>query len=486
MIQEKCPYVEKCGACHMGQTTYEEELAAKKELVEKNIKKYCRKINDVAGMYYPFHYRNKVHAVFGRLKDEVIAGTYREGTHTIVPIENCLIEDAQDSAIVKTVTDLVKSFKIWIYNEDTGRGVLRHVLVRKGMSTKQIMVVLVTACPEFPHKNNFVAELRRRHPEITTIVQNINEENTTMVLGERNKPLYGEGYIEDVLCGLRFRISPNSFYQVNSAQTQVLYKKAIQAAGLTGKETVIDAYCGIGTIGMAMASKAGKVLGIELNRDAVKDAKANAKRNHLNNIHFVAADATEYLTSMAEEGAKADVVVMDPPRSGSTEEFIQAVAQLAPDRVVYVSCNPETLGRDLEIFKKKRYQAVEAWPVDMFGWTNHVETVVLLSHKKPDGHINVKVEFGEGEGKVPLDNIAKRAEEYKPKERVTYKMIKEYIEAKYGFKVHTAYIAEVKRDLGLPMYDAPNAVEELKQPRKHPTAEKVEAIKDALKHFEVI
>ena len=486
MIQEKCPYVEKCGACHMGQTTYEEELTAKKELVESHIGKYCRNIHDVAGMYYPFHYRNKVHAVFGRLKDEVIAGTYSEGTHTIVPIDNCLIEDAQASAIIKTVTELVKSFKIWIYNEDTGRGVLRHVLVRKGMSTKQIMVVLVTACPEFPHKNNFVAELRKRHPEITTIVQNINEANTTMVLGERNKPLYGEGYIEDVLCGLRFRISPNSFYQVNSAQTQVLYKKAIQAAGLTGKETVVDAYCGIGTIGMAMASKAGKVLGIELNRDAVKDAKANAKRNNLNNIHFVAADATEYLTSMAQEGAKADVVVMDPPRSGSTEEFIQAVAQLAPERVVYVSCNPETLGRDLESFKKVKYRAVEAWPVDMFGWTNHVETVVLLSHKKPDGHINVKVEFGEGEGKVPLDNIAKRAETYKPKERVTYKMIKEYIEAKYGFKVHTAYIAEVKRDLGLPMYDAPNAVEELKQPRKHPTVEKVEAIKDALKHFEVI
>ena len=486
MIQEKCPYVEKCGACHMGQTTYEEELAAKKELVESYIGKYCKNIHDVAGMYYPFHYRNKVHAVFGRLKDEVIAGTYSEGTHTIVPVENCLIEDAQASAIVKTVTELVKSFKIWIYNEDTGRGVLRHVLVRKGMSTKQVMVVLVTACPEFPHKNNFVAELRKRHPEITTIVQNINEANTTMVLGERNKPLYGEGYIEDVLCGLRFRISPNSFYQVNSAQTQVLYKKAIQAAGLTGKETVVDAYCGIGTIGMAMASKAGKVLGIELNRDAVKDAKANAKRNNLNNIHFVAADATEYLTSMAQEGAKADVVVMDPPRSGSTEEFIQAVAQLAPERVVYVSCNPETLGRDLESFKKVKYRAVEAWPVDMFGWTNHVETVVLLSHKKPDGHINVKVEFGEGEGKVPLDNIAKRAEEYKPKERVTYKMIKEYIEAKYGFKVHTAYIAEVKRDLGLPMYDAPNAVEELKQPRKHPTAEKVEAIKDALKYYKMI
>lgn len=473
MIQEKCPYVEKCGACHMGQTTYEEELTAKKELVESHIGKYCRNIHDVAGMYYPFHYRNKVHAVFGRLKDEVIAGTYSEGTHTIVPIDNCLIEDAQASAIIKTVTELVKSFKIWIYNEDTGRGVLRHVLVRKGMSTKQIMVVLVTACPEFPHKNNFVAELRKRHPEITTIVQNINEANTTMVLGERNKPLYGEGYIEDVLCGLRFRISPNSFYQVNSAQTQVLYKKAIQAAGLTGKETVVDAYCGIGTIGMAMASKAGKVLGIELNRDAVKDAKANAKRNNLNNIHFVAADATEYLTSMAQEGAKADVVVMDPPRSGSTEEFIQAVAQLAPERVVYVSCNPETLGRDLESFKKVKYRAVEAWPVDMFGWTNHVETVCLLSKLNVKHHIEVEITMDE------LDLTAAES-------KATYDEIKAYVLEKFGFKVSQLYIAQIKRKCGI--IERKNYNQSKKEDAKVPKCppEKEAAIMDALKHFQMI
>lgn len=380
MKQEKCPYVEKCGACHMGQTTYEEELQEKKKIVEKYVGKYC-KVNDVAGMYYPYHYRNKVHAVFGRVKEEVIAGTYAAGTHTIIPIQDCLIEDAQASAIVKTVTELIKSFKIWVYNEDTGRGLMRHILIRKGMSTKQIMVVLVTASQEFPHKNNFVAELRKRHPEITTIVQNINSQDTTFVLGERNKPLYGEGYIEDVLCGLRFRISPNSFYQVNAAQTQVLYKKAIAAAGLTGKETVIDAYCGIGTIGMAMASKAGKVIGVELNKAAVRDAKENAKRNHINNIHFTAADATEYMTQMSDAGKTVDVVVMDPPRSGSTEEFIKATAKLAPEKVVYVSCNPETLGRDLEWFQKNHYRAVEAWPVDMFGWTEHVETVCLLSKK---------------------------------------------------------------------------------------------------------
>ncbi|MBE5876236.1 MAG: 23S rRNA (uracil(1939)-C(5))-methyltransferase RlmD [Lachnospiraceae bacterium] len=379
--QEKCPYVERCGACNLGKTSYEETLVEKKKWVEECIGKHCKEIHDVAGMYYPYHYRNKVHAVFGRYKDKAISGTYAEGTHTIIPIEDCLIEDAQARAIIKTVTELINSFKLWVYNEDTGRGLMRHILIRKGMSTKQIMVVLVTANPEFPHKNNFVDALRKRHPEITTIVQNINSQQTTMVLGDKNKPLYGAGYIEDVLCGLKFRISPNSFYQINSAQTQVLYKKAIQAAGLTGKETVIDAYCGIGTIGMAMASKAGKVLGIELNRDAVKDARANAKRNQIQNIHFVAADATDYMIEMAEEGKTVDVVVMDPPRSGSTEEFIMATADINPSRVVYISCNPETLGRDLAWFKREGYKAKEAWPVDLFCHTNHCECVVLLEKK---------------------------------------------------------------------------------------------------------
>ncbi|MFR2773891.1 MAG: 23S rRNA (uracil(1939)-C(5))-methyltransferase RlmD [Clostridium sp.] len=298
--------------------------------------------------------------------------------------------------------------------------------------------------------------------------------------------LFGKGYIEDVLCGHRFRISSKSFYQVNPVQTEKLYNKAMELAALTGSETVLDAYCGIGTIGITASGRAKRVIGVELNKDAVRDAVQNAKRNEIKNIEFYCNDAGRFMSRMAAQGEKLDVVFMDPPRSGSTEEFIHSVAEAGPRKVVYISCGPETLARDLKIFARNGYRAREAWGVDLFPWTGHVETVVLLSHKKPDGHINVKVEFGEGEGKVPLDNIAKRAESYKPKERVTYKMIKEYIEAKYGFKVHTAYIAEVKRDLGLPMYDAPNAVEELKQPRKHPTAEKVEAIKDALKHFEVI
>ena len=415
----------------------------------------------------------------------VIAGTYEENSHRIVDTSDCMIEDSQCTDIIKDIKELIASFKYQPYDEDAGKGMIRHILLRKGFSTKEIMLVIVTAGVAFPSKNNFLKALCEKHPEITTIVQNINDRRTSMVLGKRNIVLKGKGYIEDVLCGCRFRISPTSFYQINHQQTEKLYKKAIQLADISKKDTVIDAYCGIGTIGIVASKKAGKVIGVELNSEAVSDAKINASINNIKNATFVNADAGDFLVEYAKN-AKADVVIMDPPRSGSTPEFLNSLLKIKPDRIVYISCGPDTQARDIKALVKGGYKVTACQPFDLFPHTEHVETVVLLSYKKPNGHINVKVEFGEGEGKVPLDNIAKRAEEYKPRERVTYKMIKEYIEAKYGFKVHTAYIAEVKRDLGLPMYDAPNAVEELKQPRKHPTAEKVEAIKDALKYFEVI
>ena len=286
--------------------------------------------------------------------------------------------------------------------------------------------------------------------------------------------------------GKTYAISPRSFYQINHAQTEVLYGLAVDAAKLTGKEVVLDAYCGIGTIGLTAADHAKQVVGVELNRDAVHDAIGNAKRNGVKNARFFAADATQWIGEAAAAGERADVIFMDPPREGSTPQFIESVARMAPKRVVYVSCNPVTLARDLELLTRKGYKVESSTPVDMFPHSEHVETVVLLSHKKPDSYIHIDVEFGEGEGKIPVDKIVQRAEQYKPKERVTYKRIKEYILEKYGFKVHTAYIAEVKRSLGLPMYDAPNAVEKLKQARKHPTPEKVEAIKDALHYFAVI
>ena len=481
-----CPVADKCGGCSWINKPYVEQLKNKEKQLKELLAPFC-KVEGVIPMEHPEHYRNKVHAVFGENRyHDAISGIYEQKSHRIVPVDSCLIENANADEIIVSIRGLLKSFHIRPYNEDTGYGLLRHVLIRTGHVTGQIMVVLVLASPILPSKNNFVKALLKLHPEITTVVINVNNRNTSMVLGDKEHVIYGKGYIEDELCGKRFRISPRSFYQVNPVQTEILYGKALEYAGLTGKETVVDAYCGTGTIGMIASDKAAKVIGVELNADAVRDARNNAKANQIRNIQFYQNDAGKFLVEMAGQGAKVDVVLMDPPRSGSTEEFMNSVAQIGPERIVYVSCNPETLVRDLKYFKKKGYRVSKGVGVDMFPFTEHVETVVLLSHKKPDGHINVKVEFGEGEGKVPLDNIAKRAEEYKPKERVTYKMIKEYIEAKYGFKVHTAYIAEVKRDLGLPMYDAPNAVEELKQPRKHPTAEKVEAIKDALKHFEVI
>ena len=238
--------------------------------------------------------------------------------------------------------------------------------------------MLVTASPVFPSKNNFVKALREKHPEITTIVQNINGRGTSMVLGDKEHVLYGRGYIVDELCGCRFRISSKSFYQVNPVQTEVLYNKALSLAGLTGQELVVDAYCGIGTIGIIASKAAGKVIGVELNQDAVRDAVNNAKMNGIENIRFYCNDAGRFLVNMAEQGEKADVVIMDPPRSGSTEEFMDAVGKLGVGKVVYVSCNPETLARDVRYMKKLGYRAVEAWPVDMFGGTVHVETALLL------------------------------------------------------------------------------------------------------------
>ena len=481
-----CPLYKKCGGCQLQNLTYEQQLRYKQVKCIRLLGKFCR-VGEIIGMENPYHYRNKVQAAFALDRhSNIISGVYQSSSHKIVPVTVCMTEDEKADEIIGTIRRLLKNFKLRPYNEDTGRGFLRHVLVKRGFKSGQIMVVLVTGTRDFPKKKDFVATLLKIHPEITTVVQNVNNQKTSMVLGNRSEVLFGDGYITEQLGDFSFRISPKAFYQINPIQTEVLYNTTLEFAGLTGKETVIDAYCGTGTIGIFASPKAKKVLGVELNPDAVKDARVNAKLNSAENTEFYNADAGEFLADAAASNEKYDVVIMDPPRSGSTVKFLKSVVKLAPKTVVYVSCNPETLARDLMFLVRNGYKVKKIQPVDMFPHTNHVETVVLLSHKKPDGHINVKVEFGEGEGKVPLDNIAKRAEEYKPKERVTYKMIKEYIEAKYGFKVHTAYIAEVKRDLGLPMYDAPNAVEELKQPRKHPTAEKVEAIKDALKHFEVI
>lgn len=307
----------------------------------------------------------------------------------MVPVTSCLIEDEKADAVINDIRGLVKSFKIKIYNEDTGYGLLRHVLIRRGFSTGELMVVLVLGSPVLPSKNNFVKALRKLHPEITTIVVNVNDKKTSMVLGDRETVIYGKGYIEDVLCGRTFRISPKSFYQVNPVQTEKLYGKAIELAGLTGKERVIDAYCGIGTIGICAADQAAEVIGVELNRDAVRDAVRNAKRNQVKNISFHCADAGKFMVQMAARGEHADVVFMDPPRNGSDENFMRSVVKLGPKRIVYISCNPETQARDLKFLTSHGYRARGVYPYDCFPFTGHTETVCLLSNRKPDTMISL-------------------------------------------------------------------------------------------------
>ena len=376
-----CPYAKKCGGCDYQGIPYEKQLSMKQKEMEKLLGGFA-KVYPIIGMEEPLHYRNKVHAVLDRdRKGNIISGVYEKNSHRVVNVDSCMIEDERADAIVLTLRKLIKDFKMKVFNEDTGYGLFRHVLIRTGHVSGQILVVLVLASPILPAKNNFIKALRAAHPEISSIVLNVNDRKTSMVLGEREIVLYGKGYIEDTLCGLTYRISPKSFYQVNPIQTEKLYQTAIDFAGLTGKEVVLDAYCGIGTIGMTAASKAKEVIGVELNKDAVKDAIANAKANGIKNVRFYNKDAGDFIVSMAQQNVKCDVIFMDPPRSGSTEKLLDCVAKLAPKSVVYVSCDPVTLTRDLKYITKKGYKVEKIQPVEMFCFTKHCENVVLLRKK---------------------------------------------------------------------------------------------------------
>ena len=490
-VEPKCEFARQCGGCQLQALSYDQQLVFKTNKVKGHLERIGGftdiPMEPIIGMDELFHYRNKAQFPVGRNKEgKIVTGFYAGRTHNIIENRDCALGVAENKEVLDRVIAHMEKYGIEPYNEATGKGLVRHVLIRYGYFTKEVMVCLILNGNKIPKEEQLVKSLCEI-PGMTSITINVNKKRSNVILGEEICLLWGQEYITDRIGDISYQISPLSFYQVNPMQTQKLYAKALEYADLHGQETVWDLYCGIGTISLFLAQKAKFVRGVEIVPAAIENAKENAKLNGLENTEFFVGKAEEVLPrEYKKNGVYADVIVVDPPRKGCDETLLETMVEMNPDRIVYVSCDSATLARDLKYLCERGYELRKVCPVDQFGMTVHVETVVLLSHKKPDGHINVKVEFGEGEGKVPLDNIAKRAESYKPKERVTYKMIKEYIEAKYGFKVHTAYIAEVKRDLGLPMYDAPNAVEELKQPRKHPTAEKVEAIKDALKHFEVI
>ncbi len=377
--QFPCPVAKKCGGCQLTNLSYEEQLSFKQAKVIRLLGKFGR-VSEILPSPSPFHYRNKVQAAFGTTRSgEIISGVYQSSTHNIVKVNSCLLENKTADAIIVTVRSLLRSFKLSAYNDKTGRGFLRHVLVKTAVGTGEVMVVLVTGTREFKSKNDFCRALLEKHPEITTIIQNVNNRFTSLVLGEEQTVLFGSGYITDELLGKKFMISPRSFYQINYGGTKLLYSKALEFADLHSGDRVIDVYAGVGTIGMLASGTAGEVLSVELNADAVADARRNAKLNGIQNMRFVCADATEFLLGMAAEHEKADVVIMDPPRAGSTVPFMKSVCTLAPERVVYVSCNPETLARDLHYFVQHGYKVKKIQPVDMFPHTQHVETVCLMS-----------------------------------------------------------------------------------------------------------
>ena len=486
-----CSIFPACGGCMYQTMSYEAQMEMKAEQV-KNI------LNEAVNGEYLFEgvkaspkefaYRNKMEFSFGdEYKDGPLTlGLHKKGsTYDVLTASDCKLVHDDMTKILNCVLEYFKQRNVSYYKKMQHTGYLRHLLLRRGDRTGEILVNLVTTTQEEHDMSPLKEALLNLELEgkIVGFLHILNDSLSDVVQSDETRIIYGQDYFYEKLLNLEFKITPFSFFQPNSRGAEVLYSTVRDYIGDINDMTVFDLFSGTGTIAQVLAPVAKQVIGVEIIEEAVEAAKENAAHNGLSNCKFIAGDVFKVLDEIEE---KPDVIVLDPPRDGIHPKALPKILDYGVDKIVYISCKVTSLARDLEMIQARGYEVVKSVAVDQFSQTVHVETVVLLSHKKPDGHINVKVEFGEGEGKVPLDNIAKRAEEYKPKERVTYKMIKEYIEAKYGFKVHTAYIAEVKRDLGLPMYDAPNAVEELKQPRKHPTAEKVEAIKDALKHFEVI
>ena len=465
-----------CGGCPLLGLDYAAQLKQKEEKVRALVGKYGP-VHPIRGMEQPYHYRNKVISTFAPgWGGKLTSGIYAANSHKVLPVESCLLQDEVLDKTMQAVRAAANACRYQPYDEDKGTGLVRHCLLRRGVATGQVMVVLVTAQPVLPGAKNFVkallAEAAQRGVTVTTVVQNVNSRKTSVVLGEA--VLYGKGFILDTLCGKTYAISPRSFYQVNPAQTAVLYGLAVEAAKLTGKEVVLDAYCGIGTIGLTAADHAKQVVGVELNRDAVQDAIGNARHNGVKNARFFAADATFWISEAAAAGEKADVIFMDPPREGSTPEFLASVARMAPKRVVYVSCNPVTLARDLATLTKLGYKAEGFTPVDMFPHTEHIETVVLLSKGEVDSK-KIRVEFS-------LEDMD--MSEFQ--DGATYPQIKEYVLEHTGLKVSNLYISQIKRKCGIGVgknYNLPKS-EDSRQPQC--PQEKEKAIREAFKYFGMI
>ena len=465
----ECPQFGRCGGCQFQHMSYQEELWAKRRRVEDALRRLGGSdvpIEGILGAKAPLHYRNKSQYPVGA---DGSIGFYQLRSHRVVPVRRCLIQSELSDATAEAVGTWMRRYKVAPYDEITGKGLLRHIYVRVNRKGESLCCVVVNG-RQVPREPELAALIRAAAPKTVGVVLNTNTRRGNVILGEKYRTLWGQDFLMDTLCGLNFKLSVPSFYQVNRDQAEVLYGKALEYAGLTGEETVLDLYCGTGTITLCLARQARRAIGAEIVAPSIADARENASRNGIINAEFFCGDASDIAAKLEGEGLRPDVITVDPPRKGLAPEVIASVAGMAPKRVVYVSCDPATLGRDVKFFAGFGYEARRACAVDMFPGTAHVETVVLLSRETNPLTVEVRMEVETGE----------------VKEHPTYKRIQEYVQEKYGFKVHTAYIAEVKRMVGLDMHKAPNAVEQRKHEYHPCPPEKVEAIKDALRHFGLI
>ena len=464
-----CPYYGRCGGCDFRHMSYEEELWAKRARVQDALTRIGGAevtVEDILGAEQPLHYRNK--SIYP-ISPAGEVGFYRARSHQVVHVEHCLIQKPEADALAQALRDYIARFRVPPYDETTGRGLLRHLYVRTSCRGESLTCLLVNGS-RLPHEQELVDMLRAAAPGVCGVVLGENTRRGNAILGDRYRTLWGRDYLTDTLCGLELRLSVPSFYQVNHDQAQRLYEKALEYAGLTGRELAVDLYCGAGTITQVLARRARHVIGGEIVPEAIRDAEDSARRNGVENVEFLCGDASRLAAELRQRGLRPDVICVDPPRKGLAPDVVEAAASMTPGRIVYVSCDPATLARDVARFAPLGYCPVRACAVDLFPGTAHVETVVLLSRETNPLTVEVRMEVETGE----------------VNEHPTYKRIQEYVQEKYGFKVHTAYIAEVKRMVGLDMHKAPNAVEQRKHEYHPCPPEKVEAIKDALRHFGLI
>ncbi|KAF1098648.1 23S rRNA (uracil(1939)-C(5))-methyltransferase RlmD [Streptococcus agalactiae] len=467
----------RTGIADLGHLTYEQQLLFKQKQVADNLYKIAH-ISDVLveptlGMTIPLAYRNKAQVPVRRVDGQLETGFFRKNSHTLVSIEDYLIQEKEIDALINFTRDLLRKFDVKPYDEEQQSGLIRNLVVRRGHYTGQLMLVLVTTRPKIFRIDQMIEKLVSAFPSVVSIMQNINDRNSNVIFGKEFRTLYGSDTIEDQMLGNTYAISAQSFYQVNTEMAEKLYQKAIDFSDLNSEDIVIDAYSGIGTIGLSVAKQVKHVYGVEVVEKAVSDAKENATRNGITNSTYVADSAENAMAKWLKEGIKPTVIMVDPPRKGLTESFVYSAAQTKADKITYISCNSATMARDIKLFEELGYHLVKIQPVDLFPMTHHVETVALLSKLDVDKHIDVEIKLDE----LDLTSAESKA---------TYAQIKEYILEKFDLKVSTLYIAQIKKKCGIVLREHYNKSKKEKQVIPQCTLEKEEAIMDALRHFKMI